>query len=408
MKKTIYELLNDIEVDIDSYEKVDIDEIKMKKYKKNILNSIVNKKSKKSKNKIIVAIASLLIIFSFGQTKIGGKVYSEVVNKIKEITYPIYNVFNYRNLNEEVIYKYIDIVDMTVESNNIPIKISEVVGDGNTLLLSIIIDLNDKTSDLKDYNNPNYNRYWIELDYDLKVNGKNIGLKEVSQRDRRLNYNEGIYGIILQKDMDIEEIGNINIDFNINKIEINDSLNKGEPIKEYKGEWGFNFILNNDELVSKVNNIKLKEVVHYKDLDYSLDELRIGSLDIGISGKINNDILEEVSDKYYGEIVSKRPYLGFDGIVLKAKTNIGEEFLFGESRVDFKSGDIDFRYIDNDSMLNGIPRLKMDSYFEDIEYIELTPYYLNKTSINVLPSLEDIDNNINYDKGEIFKIYLNK
>ena len=65
MEKNIYGLLNEVEMDLETYEATELSEKEKERYKRNILHRIGNTNSKKRKNtwkKVVGAVAALAVI----------------------------------------------------------------------------------------------------------------------------------------------------------------------------------------------------------------------------------------------------------------------------------------------------------------------------------------------------------
>ncbi len=399
MDKNLYELFNEIEVEIDENERIDLDDISRKKYKKNMRKLI--RKKKKINIKAIAIAMSLILLFS--KTQFGQKVYADISTKLKEMSYTAMKIIFNEYSNED--YKnYIEIIDKIVESKNIGIKLTEVAADKNSLLLAMVIDMEDEIQDLKDYNNMNINRYGIDIDYDLKINGKKMDVINAVSLAERIDYN-GIYGYKIFLDIENIDEAPFDIDVDINKITFRDNIKADRDIvKEIKGDWKFDFTLSKEEIFTQYNNFKLDKSLSHRDIDYSLEELTISPINARIVGKINLDNISKNEKDYIKDNFILKYLLVFEG-----ETDTGEKFLFGNGDVDFKTGDIIFKYLGKDYYpLRIYTTSDLINKFKNVKYIKLTPYYLNKIPKAgfVMPQIEDLNNRLDYDKGEEFIINL--
>lgn len=312
--KNVYDLLNDMNFDIENYEKEELNDMEKKKIKNEFKR---NKKNKFNFKKYIsISAALLLTIGVFSQTSLGREVYAATESKLSEITYSIGNALNI----ERDIEKYSNVINKTVENNGVEIKLTDVIIDKDELLFSTIINTNNPTDG-------------IDFDYDIFINGKKLkeygatgssGKIDNSEGLLSANYEVDVKNIKLQEDIDVKIVIR-----NFSYYTLGESM-KVENKNNIRGKWNFEFNANGSELMANTYSLPLDYSFNIGKQEYILEEFRYNP----------------VSQKIYGivENVDEASYT----IDLKGYDNIGNKVEFSFSRQDNEN--LVFRYsnIDND------------------------------------------------------------
>ena len=151
--KNIYDLLNEMDFDIEDYKKEELNDIEKKKIKKDFNK---NRKKKYYFKKIVaIAAALLLTVGVLSQTGLGKDVYARAESKISEISYSIGRALG----TERDITSYSDIINQTVEDNGVEIKLLEFIMDKDEFVFSTITDTGTTLDG-------------IDFEYDIFINGK--------------------------------------------------------------------------------------------------------------------------------------------------------------------------------------------------------------------------------------------
>ncbi len=322
--KNIYEALNNINFNIDDYEKQEISDLEKKKIKRSFMKS--RKKQYNFRKIGAIAAALALTIGILSQTDFTQSVYAATQSKISEISYSISQALGI----ERNIKPYLNVVNQVVEDKGIEVKLTEVIIDEGQLYFATIVDTG-KPMDMTDF------------DYDIFINGKKIvnaggGAATNSINDSgtiiSTHYNRKIKDIKLTGDLDIRIVSK--------------SLNYYENSipKKMKGKWEFEFTANGAELTAETYKIPLNYSFNVGKEKYILEEFRYNPVSQNISGRI------EVDEKGFSR---------YD-LNLKGKDDLG-------NIVEFDSGSI--------SVSDGVV-LKRSRYYGDLDSkatsITLAPY----------------------------------
>lgn len=329
--KNIYDLLCEIEVDLDEYEKEELTDIEKMKLKKQFIKSNKNINYKKYISVASVAIISLGII---AQTKIGSYAYSalEDIAGVVKIALGVDNKID----------EYSSYINQSVTRRGLTLKIENVILDGNEL----IIHMNRKyDKELKE------NEYLDMVSDHLYVNGEKM---YGSARGYYGKINESRQDFIIGYELPKEYKGDVNVklrimDFAIGK---DDDLNYS---KRLIGPWTFKFKVNGDKLYKDTKNIKLEEKIN---------------LDTGATMTL---------ESYRGNIISQKIKLTMTGhknienekniidIVLKGRDDLGNKVDFNpiQGVIDSKSQKYIYEYDDTLRMFD-----------ENAKKLNLTPYLL--------------------------------
>jgi len=153
--KNIYELLNNMKIDLDDYEKEELSDVE----KQNLKRTFGSGAMKKFNFKKFVSIAAALVLVAgaLGQTDFGKGVYAAAESKISEITYSVGKSLDI----ERDIEPYANVVNQVVEDKGIAVKITDAIIDKDELILTTIFDTGREVNSFR-------------LDYDVFINGKKI------------------------------------------------------------------------------------------------------------------------------------------------------------------------------------------------------------------------------------------
>jgi hypothetical protein len=234
--KDIYELLNDISIDADEFEKMEVSEFEKAKLKKHLKKSI-NRKNKT--NSLIKSVAAAAIVVGLSVTTFGVTfpAYAKNIPVINDI----FRFFDQRELNLSskenisgsnstqeketgLLYdykKFSSEINMIQESNGIKFSIIDAIFDGKTATFTYTIESEQELGNAG-ISSP-------------KIEGMNAmgGTSTTTKID-----NNKYVGILTASNLENKKLDIANIEWNI------DSIQNPENQTEIKGDWKFSFSLN--------------------------------------------------------------------------------------------------------------------------------------------------------------------
>lgn len=423
MNRKVYDFLNDMDMDLNRYEKKELSEFEKKKYKKDIseilkkTNEKLNNKSNSWRKRIVVIAASIIFLFGFSQTKVGKDTYVMASELFANIKYGIKEGLGF----VDDIDKYSSRIDLISESEGVKLKLNDVIVDRDKIYFSLLVDVSNYVSkeDLGDTNN----NYFVSIldpenknvtkmtiankEIEMFSSKTSIGFSSLRGKDNgdleEINYKEkGILDIIIKADNPLEdEINNLEkVDFNLDFDYLGINIWKESPsnsqIEEIPGDWNFEFTRNIDELLINTDRSKLDE-------NLALDDLKIEFIEL-TSNPLGNKIEAKVEDKglYKEEFGTS--------IILDGYDNLGQRRSFdfildeGENTIMIEEfyNHIDFPQVKS-MPDNNYPESNIN--FKDIEFIEFTPYYKREEKGSQTKWESPITGASKL--GDSFKIYLN-
>ncbi|NFH89873.1 DUF4179 domain-containing protein [Clostridium sp. ZBS3] len=260
MKNDIYDMLNEVNINIDDYERHDFNDLERKKIKSNFKKSISKKKPRKKGMIAGVAIAALTI----------GMLGSNIgVSALSKVSYIISNdIAGFlgieRNLDE-----YKTVINKSITDKGITVQLNEVILDGDEMTVSCNVSSDKKLKDDES----------VIPDCNIYINGKKMstgaggGAKNIDDYTTQsvLTYN--------LKDKDLT--GDLNIKISCSEIMLNDKFTKGK--------WNFEFKTNGDQLRIDTKEILLNNKFTLENgTEYTLEKYTDNSLGEKIYASINH------------------------------------------------------------------------------------------------------------------------
>lgn len=295
MMKDVYELLNDVDIDLSQYEEVKLTDIEKKRIKKrvhqNLKVSIIPKVSK-----VIAAVLCVLVVAGFTLAKT-APTFAEgipVVGKIiKHITGYDYAEFD----------KYTSVINKDVDKSGVTATLNEVMLDENQLRIA---------STFKS---------------DVKFEGMSalVRFPEIYINGKYLNVGGGATGQFLDSNtylnVDTIDIHNVKVPDNIsmkvvyNEVQILDE--KGNENKKITGPWVFEFNVSKSEIEKNTKVIKLNNTVAFSNINMNLKELRITPLTTNLTYKLKGDKSANfiIKDDKGNELIEEGSGYGTDGLI---------------------------------------------------------------------------------------------
>lgn len=234
--KILYELLNKVNVELDDYEIIEVNDIDKSQMKKRIRNKIIQqqevKKVYRRKSKKIYAI----LIAALMSSSIFGIVIAH--------PYYVYNTLEALVGNNNL-KEYKTVVNQTVTSKGIDIKLQEVLLDQRNMNITMMIQGTSlEQSD------------WINVDLDVYINGKQLSGGQGQGSSKKEG---GLYTLNARIGIDSNKIveGELDIELRIKGIDMHKY--ESDEYETLKGEWKFAFKTNRDELISHLKNIEVNK-----------------------------------------------------------------------------------------------------------------------------------------------------
>lgn len=224
MENNIYDLLNEIEIDLNEYNKqefTDIEKQKIIKFMKRF-----TKKNKLIYPKYIAVACSLILVTTLFATPLGSKV----------LAYKQSLIASFKNIHQNIT-PYTTTVDQEISKNGITVKFNDAILDNDTFITSITMQPTEKI----------YKHCFIHS-RTLTINNKKIYSNSTGIiRQSETNSFSEISTYPVKELYNLKLSGDLNIKYEIEDILLND---------EYiKGPWIFEFTTNGDELAA--NTIKI-------------------------------------------------------------------------------------------------------------------------------------------------------
>lgn len=211
MEKNIYGLLNEVEMDLETYEATELSEKEKERYKRNILHRIGNTNSKKRKNtwkKVVGAVAALAVILGVAGVAnpvLAKDIYSALFGKLIEHER---EQIQQGETTDSDLKKYAVIGknakevseedkaagETTVEKDGITFAVSDVYCDGYHLYYLLSLRTERKDFEKAEYIRLGKNIHGVEF----KINGKQVYLDEAGSFEK---IEDGLYTCVAQQDL---------------------------------------------------------------------------------------------------------------------------------------------------------------------------------------------------------------
>lgn len=353
--KSIYEFLNEIDFDIDEYNREDLTDIEKKNLKNTFKDNFKKRKMQNMKKFISIAAAALIIVGIFSQTNFGREVYASTQSMISEMSYSLGRALGIER-NVEI---YSNVVNKVVEDKGIEIKLTDVIIDKDELIICTVVNINRPVDGFS----------W---NYSLFINGKKIRPWGGTGWSGKI---EGSDMIFTQIDyMVIEDINtkeDIDIKIVFNELDYFTSQDNKLVEGNVKGNWTFEFTADGSELSKDTHVMPLDYSFQIGNQIYSLEEFRYNPVSQKIEGRVEGE-----SKDFYQ-------------LDLRGLDNLGNEVNFYLSRMS--NEDLVFKYENF-----------YKEFSDEVTSITIAPYAAK------MPKESGRMNN-NYEQvGEEFTIFLNK
>lgn len=299
MKNSIYNILNDVKIDLSNYQSEEMTQIEKETIKMKWKQSL---KYKKAKKKYVIAAAMVFISVS-----LVGMNFNSVYGEIKSIAYDISSYLGIKsNLKE-----YKTVVGQSVTDKGITVTLNEVLIDNDELIVSSTATSEKATSDIGIF----------PMDGIVEVNGKKMiyGSSGSSQMlDKYTGQSVMNYYI---HELDLKEDLDVTITFHSVFLE-------GEEIK---GKWGFKFKTNGGELAAHTIKVAIGSSFQLPD---------------GCKIQLKTYTSNAIGSKIYFDIEGDMKY----NMELRGKDDIGNQVVFYMSRTENGKGVFELETIHNGNL----------------------------------------------------------
>lgn len=288
MEKDIYKILNDIDINIDEYEKEDFNDIEKKKLKNNFRKSINKRKYNKGKSIVAAALVVGVVSIGFFGTGVGAEVLGKISESISSSIGIQKNLDNYNT-----------VINKQITDNGITIQLNEVILDQVQKQL-IISDTISSGKLLKEYES-------FDSDRSIYINNKKVRFTSGSGGSRNLDdyTTQTVYEYDLGYLDDIDLSGELDIKIAYSKVMINHENSQ-------RGKWEFEFKANGDQLKIDTKEINLNN-------SFTLENGEKIILEKYTSNALGQNIICKVEN-----FNKKESY----NIMLKGTDDLGNEVIF--------------------------------------------------------------------------------
>ena len=211
MEKNIYGLLNEVEMDLETYEAIELSEKEKESYKRSVLHRIGNTNSKKRKNtwkKVVGAAAALAVILGVAgvadpvlakdiYSALFGKLIAHEKEQVQQGETMDSDLKKYATVGKnakEVSKEDKSAGETTVEKDGITFAVSDVYCDGYHLYYLLSLRTERKDFEKAEYIRLGKNIHGVEF----KINGKQVYPDEVGSFEK---IEDGLYTSVAQQDL---------------------------------------------------------------------------------------------------------------------------------------------------------------------------------------------------------------
>ena len=163
MKNDIYDLLNDIDNQIDTFENIDITSNDLKTWKESFTSQKKSSVKKHTWKKYVAAAAAFVLILGGSSAQVRQNVYAQS-QQIMESLSTLLGI-------KEDLSPYSTVVGKSISKDGITVTLNEVLLDGNSLLISYKTHVKDAAT-LKHLKAKTIEELFV--DADISINGKSI------------------------------------------------------------------------------------------------------------------------------------------------------------------------------------------------------------------------------------------
>ncbi|MGL5346005.1 MAG: DUF4179 domain-containing protein [Peptostreptococcaceae bacterium] len=361
MDKNIYDMLNDIEVDLSEYDREDFNDIEKMKIKKKFRKSIgkknLNSNYKKNISVASIAILSIAIVSATPAGTYASKIISDLVFDIKSVLR-----IGVENDN------YIKVINQSITKEDITLRLNEAVLNDGELIISMTTKSKERI--------PQDTRIGGNLDQKLYINGEFIDEADSSvgtdtskkSTDEVLFFNVDTtkYSGVIDVKIVLE---NLSI-----YTDVDSGLNKSKTIE---GPFVYEFNFDTNKINKDLKNIEMNK-----------------EIDLGNNQKVMLEkfVYTPLTQKIY-YTKNKNAYESEKYLILKGVDDLGNEVIFEQSNEGNGVGTL-------------ITNLSGKQVNKSAKYLILTAYeitYIKEEGKEIKEKLDEIETNIRIDLSSASK-----
>ena len=232
MGNDVYSVLNEVEINLEGYEKEDFNDIEKKNIKANFRKSISKKKSCK-RNMIAAGVVVTLTVALFG-TNVGAEALTRVL-KIAGVQ----DIGSFMGIQKNL-DDYKTVMNKVIINNGVTVQLNEVILDGDELTVSYNVTYDKKLSETDDT--------WHGFN-GISINGKQLNTGGGGGSRSIDDYT--IQSVLTYDIGNLDLSGDLDIKLSCSPIEENEDIN------ENNNDWSFEFKTNGDQLKVDTKGISL-------------------------------------------------------------------------------------------------------------------------------------------------------
>lgn len=240
MSKNIYEMLNEVDIDLDELKNEEFTDLYRSKVKNNFRKTLnKNKSNTKSKYKKYIVAASILLLST---CLLNDKFVAYAKEAVQEITYSISKSFGISGDLED----YTNVINKSVYKNGLEVCLTEVILNNDEIAFSYRVKSDKKLEEI------GYPSLMISR---LTINNKEVGVAGGSGSEQIDDYTqEDVMSFTLFGIEEDELKGEVDIKIKFDKATIGDD-------KVIKGPWIFNFKADGSQLALDTEEVSINKTI---------------------------------------------------------------------------------------------------------------------------------------------------
>ncbi|AFS79482.1 hypothetical protein Curi_c24870 [Gottschalkia acidurici 9a] len=272
-EKDIYKLLNEVNIDGEEFEDIDlnIDEIRIRKLKKNLRKDLgVKRLSKKAKYALSIAGGVIICIAWIGIMSVKNPAFAKEIPVLNSIVQRLIENYGYKGDYET----YAEVIGQTQYDKGISITLNEVVYDESEVIITYTIKSDKKIEELGE-------NFISNLYESIKINGSFSGFSGASSTSEQIDEHTMIAFVEYQ--MGLEKLPDkFDMDINI------------KEIFDIKGKWKFSFKLSKEEILKEQKTFDVDIVKNFEGTDVRISKVSFSPLSTNI--KLDGKKYENMND----------------------------------------------------------------------------------------------------------------
>ena len=314
MSSNIYELLNDVQTDMENYKAEEPDDIERKRWKKKAAKDIIGKGKKKRRWKPVAGVCAAAVILAVGVGS--GPLHHVVQAAVKSISYDIASILGIKKDLEP----YKTVIGKSVTSNGITITLNEVIVNEDEIIVSSTKEYDEKITD--------ENKRFIGVN--VYINGKSVS-DSASGGEEQVGDNT----IVSVSECDIKDVDlSQTFDFEIQYMDYDNM----------SATWEFEFSASGEELAQSTNTVQINKT-------FTLDD----GTEVYLDKFTDNPLGQKI---YFSTSTGNCDY----DLVLRGTDDCGNAVEFTLSRWSNGVGRMNISTIDNGNLSDDATELYLTPY----------------------------------------------